>query len=200
MPNYCDFDMKVVGKAKNVKKLVEWLEADYSYYQTKKGTWKCKCSSQHHFYRVFEVYYNEEVLKEAKNKETIEMVISGYCAWSVHSCMFEGDCTYYNSNLKQEYNQKLKHITLPEACKELSLDVHIISNESGMCFAEEYLINNKGEVLKDESYEYIEEWLGEYETKEEAEKALGKSITDNQWEDQRIVECELDFYNPKWLV
>ena len=85
MPNYCDYEMKVVGKTNCIKEFIKVMQADYNY-----GT--NEFTGPRHMYRVFEAYVDQEpeAIDEYGNAECI---ISGYCAWSVASCMLDQDCS-----------------------------------------------------------------------------------------------------------
>ena len=62
--------------------------------------------------------------------------------------------------------------------------MEVYSEESGCCFQEHYICD-KGDVICDECVEWNEYYLGEYETKEEAERELGIIITDDEWLDNK---------------
>lgn len=162
MANYCSYWMKACGKKKDCLKLLEVMQRDY------KGT----ADDQPHLWRVFEA---------GSTKETDNSIeISGYCAWSVKSCMFDGDGTY------QSDDSTGKGTTIDKLSKELNLDIEIFSEEPGMEFAEHYIIMN-GEVTLEEETDYSELYIEEYETREEANEDLGLSgadeITPEEWEE-----------------
>ena len=189
MPNYCDFDMKIVGERKNIEELIAVLNCDYSYipvspdqiigrtypliyqpaspiYYTTNGYKLARCTGPRHMFRVFETYVNRS--KDELNAS----YISGYCAWSVYSCMFKGDYTYYNDFLKDYGNRYIGFMgtTLPDESRRLNLKIEVYSEEPGLAFMEHFLIDN-GEILiedcVDVEYEHIldenGEETGEYE-------------------------------------
>lgn len=173
MPNDCFYEMRIHGKPENVRTLATWLNAGYrnvgidedAYIINDKNE---KIPVEHHIgYRVFEAY---KVSESDKDKQgNITAYISGYCAWSIASCMFDGPWSYF-TNVKNEINenkslnklqkkQALKNrkaITIVDACKKLNVDVEIFSNESGMCFAEHYYINSKGVKEIDDCVDFEE--------------------------------------------
>lgn len=131
MPNYCDYTMKVAGKQSDIEKLVEILNRDYNYAPGEPKPLP-------HLWRVFEANYDGE------------QIISGYCAWSVYSCMFDVPGSYqYDHKDDPKYNGT-DIVTLS---KELHLKIEIFSEEPGMCFQEHYLIDN-GKLLVDETHDY----------------------------------------------
>lgn len=165
MSNYCDFNMKIVGERKNIEELISILDADYSYeplsphdrsdlkqplvrqgpspiYYTTSGYKLVKLTGPRHMFRVFEAYVDRSV------DEPNASYISGYCAWSVYSCMFKGDYTYYNDFLKDYGNRYIGFMgtTLPDESRRLNLKVEVYSEESGCAFMEHFLIDN-GEIL-----------------------------------------------------
>lgn len=161
MPNYCNFWMKACGEKKDCLKLLEIMQRDYN----------CTADDQPHLWRVFEA----ESTKETDN--SIE--ISGYCAWSVETCMFDGDGTYQSGDTTG------KGTTIDKISKELNLDIEIFSEESGMEFAEHYIIID-GRITVAEETKFSEFCLEDYETPEEANEDLGLSgadrITAEEWE------------------
>ena len=148
MPNYCDYQMKLRGAKENVQKFIAYLKADYSY---NNGKWEC--SEDRHFFRVFEAAHDPGEDTVDVSGETISTV-GGYCAWSVFSCLFEGNHTYYDQWKNDGENFKGTHIL--EASKELDLDIEIYSEEAGVGFMEHYLIE-KGELLVDDCFDDFRE-------------------------------------------
>ena len=123
MANICDFDMLVRGKPENVDTFYRYL-TDYD-------------NSPKYFARIF----TAEIDNESVSAEEIKTAkIFGECAWSVYSCMCEGEYTYY----KDGSEQKLTCLRL--ATQELNLEVEIRSTESGMGFWE-HIQYKDGECL-----------------------------------------------------
>ena len=141
MPNICLYEMKAVGKKENVDKLVEIMNNDYN---------------ATHMWRIFSADTN--IISEPTDNP-YSIIIYGDCAWSVYSCMFDGPHTYQNANKNHDKNGT-DIITLS---KELQLDIEIFSEESGMCFAEHYMII-KGNLEIDESTDFIEYYDEETDT------------------------------------
>ena len=54
MPNYCNYDMKIVGKKENVEEFIKVMKVDYNYTDMKFGF------DRHMGGRVFDIY-NEDV-------------------------------------------------------------------------------------------------------------------------------------------
>ena len=171
MPNYCYYQMKVVGKKENVEEFIKVMQADYDYSEMKFSF------DRHMGGRVFEAYVDE--FKEIE-KGNYAALISGDCAWSVVCCMFDGALTYHN-DLKTRHPENCKSTTIPIESENLDLDIEIFSEESGMCFQEHYLVR-KGVIEIDDCVDYNEYYVEEYATKEEAEEELEIEITDEEWE------------------
>ena len=174
MANICDFSMKVVGEKAKIEKFVEWLKARYGYWKTPDGQLHVRCSSDRHFYRVDDV----SVRIESENTA----YISGYCAWSVLCSMIDAGPFSYYSKKDDSFASIRKHIDLIEASKILDLKIEIYSCECGMQFSEHLRIE-KGEYIKNECAQYNEYDLSEYSSKQEAEKDLGFSISDEDWKE-----------------
>lgn len=168
MPNYCNYSMCVVGKQrKNVEEFIKIMNADYNY-----GT--MEFNSDRHMFRVFEATCDEI---EKRDDGKFQVIINGYCAWSVSSCMLRDG---YYGNFKRDYPDNFRGTTLDIESKKLKLDIEVYSDECGMCFQEHYIITN-GEIVCDECVDWSEIWVEDYKTKEEAEKDLDIKITDEEW-------------------
>ena len=136
MPNYCNFDMRVTGPAKGIERLYKAATTDY--YET--------ADDNEHLWRVFEFSH----AKHTHIKDDIYSVdFYGYCAWSMYSCMFDGEFTYQSSS------ENHKGVTLPQLSKEENLVIEAYSQEPGMCFSE-YILINKGEIIAEKEEEYYE--------------------------------------------
>ena len=104
--------------------------------------------------RVFEANVNETecfCLPPDENGDIIRAV-SGYCAWSVYSCMFEGEHTYYNDFMRDFGIRYIGFFgtTIPELSRLLNLDIEIFSEETGVCFQEHYRVTNGNIIINDE--------------------------------------------------
>lgn len=170
MPNYCGYDMKVIGVKEKVEEFIKVLKADYSYSNN-------NFSFDRHMFRVFDAaVYDEEI-----NDDNYIAYINGNCAWSVATCMFENG---YYKDVKERFPDIFRGTTVVDESKKLQLKIEIFSEECGMCFQEHYLIDN-GNIKIDESVDWQEYYLGDYKTKSEAEKDLETTITDEEWKEHK---------------
>lgn len=126
MANNCDFTMMVRGKSEDAATFYRYL-TDYD-------------NSPKYFARIFSATIDDESVSDNGLKT---LRISGDCAWSVYSCMCEGDDTYFSDDLTG------KLTCLREATKELHLEVEIRSTEPGFNFWEHFWYKD-GECLCDE--------------------------------------------------
>ena len=153
MPNYCMYQMRIQGKPNDVAEVIKVIQADYNYDTM-------QFSADKHLFRVFDAdIMDDEIVGNVR-----DVVINGSCAWSVFSCMMEGDGTYYSS-FKDTYVQ-FRGTTLVQLSKKYSVMIEVYGEESGCEFQEHYLIHN-GELLIDDTVRYIElykEYLEEDET------------------------------------
>jgi hypothetical protein len=161
------YSMCVKGKKESIEEFIKVMQADYDY-----GT--MEFSYDRHFFRVFEANY-EEI--EQLDLDEYQVIINGYCAWSVSSCMFK---SYYYRDLKERYPNEFRGTTLQSESIRLGLDIEVYSEECGCCFQEHYVILN-GAVTVEESVDWYEYDLSEFDTKEEAEEELEIEITDEEW-------------------
>ena len=167
MPNYCDYSMCVKGTKENVEEFIKVIQADYDYHGM-------IFSHDRHLFRVFEANYDEI---EKMCDDTYQVIINGYCAWSVASCMLEGG---YYADVKTRYPNEFRGTTLLLESKRLGIDIEVYSEECGCCFQEHYVIVN-GDLICDECVEWNEYCIDDYNTKADAEEELGIEITDAEW-------------------
>ena len=171
MPNYCNYSMCAIGSKDNLEEFIKVMKADYDY-----GT--MEFSYERHLFRVFEADYDEI---EEVGPNLYQVIINGYCAWSVSSCMFNNYPISYYASIQKESGDKFRGTTLVEESERLNLRIEVFSEECGMCFQEHYVIIN-GDVIVEDCVDWEEYCLEDYETKEEAEEDLGIEITDEEWE------------------
>lgn len=138
MPNYCNYEMKIIGSKKAIQRVVECLEANYNYDEGK--------PSHKHFFRVFECYVED---LEDNGDGTFTQFLCGDCAWSVYSCMCSGDYTYFNDG-KKSFGENFMGTTLQEQSQDCEIEV--FSEEEGMQFSEHYIFKN-GECLVNDCVE-----------------------------------------------
>lgn len=142
MANDCLFTLKVRGTNKTkVEAFLRAVRQDNYHYE--------------HLSRIFEFYTNEGLVKEG-NAYVGEYW--GSCAWSVWSCMFEGNGTYY-SDFKDKDSGK--RTTIDRLCKKYGVRCEIFSEEYGIGFQEHYLIDELGCVVENECLEATEEENGD---------------------------------------
>lgn len=164
MPNYCDFEMKIKGSKENREKLISYLNADYHYDIKDNNEYTLKkCTADKHFFRVFEADEIEEGYYTTSDRDY--SILTGSCAWSVVTCMFDDDNgTYYGSWKKNNFYdcKDFRGTHMIEVTKDLDLEVEIFSKEDGCGFMEHYVLN-KGELLIEECVDYREEYDEESE-------------------------------------
>ena len=170
MPNYCYYQMCVKGTKENVEEFIKVIKAGYNY-----GT--MEFDYDRHLFRVFEADYDE--IEKVDDNE-YRVVISGDCAWSVSSCMLNEHFSSYYNCIKERYPNEFRGTTLPLESKRLQLAIEVYSEECGEAFQEHYLFEN-GETIIDECVDYSEYYIGDYNSKAEAEEDLDIDITDEEW-------------------
>lgn len=164
MANYCYYTMKITGKPENIKEMYKIMKNDYD-----EGL---------HLHRVFNAYASDLITLEDGF-----IYVSGDCAWSVYSCMLEGEHTYYTQNKEAcaKENKAFNGTTLTAESKRLNLGIEIYSEETGLEFEERYVIFN-GEILLEDIRGMSEYGTEEYETVEEMNKELNSSFTKDEFE------------------
>ena len=111
MANICSYCMEVTGEPDRIREFIEVIQRD----NYKEGR---------HFYRVF----SADVMDEG----TIDdgwVQINGDCAWSVRSCMMEGDATY--SEKEFDKYQKTKQ------------EIEALKNSPNLALKNNYLFEKK---------------------------------------------------------
>ena len=181
MPNWCEYSMRIKGSKRNISKFCSYMVAGYRYGETAeiyRVIGNREVPTAHHIgYRVASFEFSDSAVEDLKNlKANDEYCLQawGDCAWSVFSTMFSGEHTYY-TDLHKEHLAKYKKDpawTIPIAAKMLKLDIEIYSTESGNCFAEHYIVNKEGKILKNEETEYGIVFIEDYENEEAFAKVL----------------------------
>lgn len=148
MPNYCDYKMRVRGVPTQVDQFIAIIQAeDYD---------------QRHLYRVF----NADIINQSIDVFGLKtVIIGGYCAWSVYSCMMEGPFTYYDYSRNDEHPADPTNMgtSLIIESKRLGLLLEVYSDEPGIGFQEHICIGN-GNILADECVDCNTYWIGDYDT------------------------------------
>lgn len=171
MANYCNYSMRVQGKEEDVEEFITIIKSDYCY--DKNGN----CNVERHFWRVFDAYVVDD--------ETVDgirsVIIDGYCAWSVYSCMCDGKFTYQNDH--PDWNGT----TLQMESERLQLAIEVFSEEPGCCFMEHY-VTVKGKYLVEEEYEWHEYCLSDFDGDIDAlNKCCGTSFTAEDFKNEDYV-------------
>lgn len=123
MANNCFYEMKIKGSRESCNK---WLQRMKSY------------DEPSHFYRMFEVYVDDEYGTESEYC----MQLSGDCAWSLESCC---RASGYSNGID----------LFAENTEELNIVMEAYSTEPGIGFQEHYIYNN-GQCEAEECVDYTE--------------------------------------------
>lgn len=170
MPNYCNFEMKVTGTKENVEEFIRVINADY--YIDKDG----HCDCDRHFWRIFEA----DVFKESFENNYGYIKIDGYCAWSVYSCMCDGEDTY------NEISPNGGGTSLQKESEILNLTIEVFSVEPGLEFVEHFLFIN-GKWVINECVEYKEYDTLEFENVKELNAEYGTNFTQEEFEENDVL-------------
>lgn len=158
MANDCLFNLRAVGKKKDVKKLINVFDADFD---EKTGEIPL------HLHRIFYFDIENSDMDEFNSYEDDDVInidFVGSCAWSVYCCMFDGEFTY------QKDDKTGTGTTIDRLSKDLNLDIEIFSEEIGMCFCEHFLIKH-GEIIINDCKDFESVYIEEYNTYEEFRKS-----------------------------
>lgn len=141
MANVCIYSMTIKGELQDIKefrKIMEYKHPDKL------------C-----FSRVFEDSIYDEKHPKTKDNKYID-TFYGECAWSVYTCMLDGENTYYNKNKdNKNTNYKITNVLLES--KRLNLEIEIYSEEYGYNFEEYFYIKN-GELIEHAEEDVDRKW------------------------------------------
>lgn len=170
MANICSVEMKIVGKRPNIDLFIAALEQKNMVYMGR-GLW---------------------ITDREFDDEAGYALLSGECKWSIEAALIDNAISMRETpsawSFGKDAPEKIEFLTLPEACKKYSVSVEAFSTEPGCEFSEHYVVDPSG-IQVDETCDYIEVWLDhdEYSSKEEAEKELKVSISDEDWENEASI-------------
>lgn len=164
MANHCNYSMRIQGNPDSVENVIKALQSDY-HYET------MEFDHDKHLFRVFEALIVDDDIDEEDDYRSV--IVDGYCAWSVNSCMMEDG--YYFDN-KKEYGDKSKGTTLVELSKDNNVQIEVYSEEGGACFQEHILIVD-GEIVINDCVDYFEI---EKEQFEDDEMTLERFLEENE--------------------
>lgn len=177
MANDCLGYVTVRGYKDNVDEFTKIIQAHYDYN-------KMEFSHKPHLFRVFEAQIYDEQINGLQ--KTVSYSID--CAWSIYSCMMQGNYTYYN-DLKERFKE-FYGTHLQEQAKRLNLWIEVQGSETGFGFQEYYLINNFGMVIEDHCVDYHEvcpAWCDSLEEFNDELKEFGSDIqfTDEEFKNKK---------------
>lgn len=171
MPNLCSYSMKVKGTPENVQEFIKIIQANYSYENGVCVDFKTKEPIERHLWRVFDA----DIFDDETENNIRVIILTGSCAWSVHSCMCSGRGTY------QSDNPNKNGTTLADESKRLNLSIEVFSEEPGMCFMEHYVYVNGKEIIN-ECVDWNEYYVGDFETVEELNAEYNTNFTQEEFE------------------
>ena len=154
MPNICFGYITAIGRKDCLEEFANILNAHYDYNDM-------TFSHKPHMFRIFDSYPGEYDQLDGL-QYAVDFMIE--CAWSLSSCMFNDHKYSYYQELKNKYKENFFGTTITEIAKRLNLQVEMYSEEGGMGFSEHYIIDNYGNILEDECYDYFEEYIGDYDS------------------------------------
>lgn len=159
MANICSFVMKVRGSKENVEQFHKALNQNGK------------------------IWMGRGAETDLTFEEDGAAFMSGWCKWSVISALVDDAISMRTEPERWSHadgDEEHEYITLFEACKKWNLVMEVYSEEGG-CEFQEHFICNKGDVICSECVDWHEYEICDYNTKEEAEEALGFEISDDEW-------------------
>ena len=155
MANYCEWDMHVKGKKRDLIIFDDWIDAEYDsnenliYHCYKRGT---DLPVEHKIGdRVWDVNTGWDFDNDGCDlDDEICVYYSGGCAWSADGSLFFTEDNDYVINLRT-------------AAEKLNLDIELLTVETGMGFSEHYIIEPGLDSFLERSCEYYSVYIGEAE-------------------------------------
>lgn len=168
--NDCYANILVRGRKEAVEEFDKILNATYNYE-------KMEFSHIPHLNRISEIeseYYQKYGLLAMR-----EYIVD--CAWSASSCLLNTPGSYYYDRIEHEKRTgAINHSTnIVDISKEYGLDIEIWSQEDIEHFEEHILVQN-GEVKINETYDFYEFFIDDYNTYEEFIKDI------NEWYNEEV--------------
>ena len=162
MPNYATYEARILGNEENVMKVVEIFQRE-------------NYEDGEHMFRIFEANLFDDGLYESERvKGKHVAIITGYCAWSLATCMFRDQSSYYGHP-----DASPNAIDITEISKKYDVEVEMYSEEEGIGFEEYYYIKN-GKILKEGIAEDLEVIIPDsYDNYEEFTEEYGHPSNDN---------------------
>lgn len=166
MANHADYEAQIKGTKENVLKVFDtFKQIDYD-----KGP---------HMYRIFEANDAGEPI-QVDDGEFI-LGISGYCAWSIYSCMFPSSL-YFARGLSPNA------VDILTLSKQYDVQVEMYSAEPGMGFQEHYYIDKGELVIDDIAEDYTSVYMDAYKSVDEIFEDLGVRISEEQFKNEEFVD------------
>ena len=111
--------------------------------------------------------------------------LTGTCKWSIQSALIDDAISMRTDSRKWYFGEGLsskdfEFLTLYQACARWNLIMEVYAEEGG-CQFQEHFVCDKGVIICDDCVDWVEYWVDDYKTKEEAEEGLGIKITDEEW-------------------
>lgn len=164
MPNYCDYGMYVVGHREQIEEFIKIMQLDYN------GS----PDEPKHMWRIFDAVA-DEIVDNYLDTGLSRVNISGYCAWSVESCMNKSG--YYRDHPE-------KSTSLIEESLNKNLFIEVESCECGIGFSEHYTFVNGCQVRNEcVDYEEFNPYECDQEELDHYQRQTGKTFEkdDDTW-------------------
>lgn len=205
MANNCWYQMKVSGKPESIREFIKVIQYEHPIRSLS---------------RVFEAGIDDEESIDAEGY----VHITGDCAWSVHTCMMEGQGSYVNDSINEHrkalleleeskkelgndlikkafFNKKKKELesfpnsSLIRESEILNLTIEVFSEECGLCFSEHLVVDN-GKLLVNDCVDYREYYFEEEDENDTEEQKKEKREEIEEFL-EKIKEFDPDFTEDK---
>ncbi|MGF7011995.1 hypothetical protein M2146_002549 [Lachnospiraceae bacterium PF1-22] len=167
MANICSVEMKIKGTEDNINKFYSALTQDGPIWMG----------------RGLEVVLSED-RPCADEKNIIIRFISGQCKWNLQSALIDDAISMRTKPEKWSCEGAEDIITLEEACKRWNIEMEAYSSEPEYGFDEHFFTQDN--CFFTDVEETKEFYLGNFNSKQEAEKEIGMEISDAVWENENF--------------
>lgn len=166
MPNYADYEVQIKGTKENVLKMRDIFKQE-------------NYEDGPHMYRIFDAFTSGDPVKVDDGEYVLN--IGGYCAWSLHVCMFP-DSLYFTKGTSPNA------VDILTLSKQHDVQVEMYSAESGQGFQEHYYINKGELVIDDIAEDYISLYTDDYESVDEVFETFGVRISEEEFKNEEFVD------------
>ena len=149
MANLCFFELRATG-FKNEKDKNAFL----SVFSNDSGKTPTGCDTKMPYMAIYET----ELTIDGNT-----VILTGDCKWSINT-------SFTRNGFYKDKDKNSNYTCLEDLSEKYGLYIEVYSEECGFCFQEHYIFEN-GQVICEDSVDWSEHFIGDYDTYEEWQKS-----------------------------